>query len=181
MSQSSHSGARPSGVTSILWALLSFALFAFVARIWVSKTGSGDIVADERSNKRIELRKKVDQDDSERLTKVAWVDKAKGVVHLPIGRAKELVVLELAAKKPAASSVALDPVLPTPPAYDPNATEPQPPALPSAPQGSDTIRFSAPPIDGSVSSGATQKNEGASSVPASDAPQAKNPEPLSPK
>jgi hypothetical protein len=180
MSQSSHSGTRPSGVTSILWALLSFALFGLVTRIWVSKTDSGDVVTAERSEKRIQLRKKVDQEDTDRLTKVAWIDKGKGIVHLPVARAKELALQELGARRPVASSVALDPVLPMPAAYDPKAVEPQPPALPSSPQGSDTIRFASAPLDTPVQPGGGQKGDGAPPAQTSDAPPAKSPEPLSP-
>jgi hypothetical protein len=176
MSQSSHSSARPSGFASILWALLSVALFALVATVWVSRTGSVDIVSEERAQKRLQLREKVDHEDSQRLNAVAWVDKAKGVVQLPIGRAKEVGLEGVRARKPAPSAVALDPVLPMPPAFDPRSSEPQPPALPSSPQGADTIRFTTSAPDASVVPAANLKSD--SSVPATapDASQNKAPE-----
>lgn len=151
MSQSSHPDGRPSGVTSILWGLLSIALFILVATIWIAKTGPVDVVSAERAQKRVQLREKLDQEDAQWLTRAAWVDKSKGVVQLPVGRAKEIAVVELKSRKQAPSNVALDPVLPLPPPYDPKSTEPQPPALPSSPQGADTIRFtsSAPAPDAS--------------------------------
>ena len=68
---------------------------------------------------------------------------SKGVVRLPIADAKKVALSELQAKKPAPSSVKVEPPLPMP-VIDPNATEPPPPALTSAPQGADTIYFPAP-------------------------------------
>lgn len=167
MSQSSHSAPRPSGVASILWALLTIALFVVLAAVSIDKTGSRDVVSEERAQKRIDLRAKVDGDDSQRLNTLAWVDQAKGIVQLPISRAKEVAIEELKARKQSPSSVALDPVLPLPPAFDPNASEPQPPALPSSPQGADTVRFSAPAVDPAVSSAPAQQSTGPSpaSVP----------------
>ena len=73
----------------------------------------------------------------------AWVDKAKGTVHVPIADAMKLVVADLRAKKPAPSSVKVEAPLPMPVA-DPNSAEPPPAALPSAPQGADTVRFAQP-------------------------------------
>ena len=76
-------------------------------------------------------------------TTAAWVDQAKGVVRIPISDAKRVVQADLKAKKPAPSTVKVEPPLPMP-VVDPNATEPPLPALPSAPQGADTIYFPAP-------------------------------------
>ena len=151
MSQSSHTVPRPSGVVSILWALLTIALFVVLAAVSIDKTGIKDVVSEERAQKRIDLRAKVDGDDAQRLNTLAWVDKSKGIVQLPLSRAKEVAIEELKARKQAASTVALDPVLPLPPPFDPKASEPQPPALPSSPQGADTIRFSAVTVDSAAS------------------------------
>jgi hypothetical protein len=68
------------------------------------------------------------------------------VVRLPVDQAMKLVAADLAGKKPAPSTVKVDPPLPMPPPYDPNAAEPAPGALPSSPQGSDTIRFDPPVV-----------------------------------
>ena len=71
------------------------------------------------------------------------MDKAKGAVRVPVADVYTATVTELKAKKPAPSQVKVEPPLPMP-VIDPKATEPPPPALPSAPQGADTIRFAAP-------------------------------------
>jgi hypothetical protein len=73
------------------------------------------------------------------------VDQAKGVVRIPIEDAKKAVLAELKSKKVGPSQVKVDPWLPMPPPADPNAAEPPPPALTSAPQGADTIRFETAP------------------------------------
>lgn len=100
----------------------------------------------KRGQLRIEAREKLDQANLEQLTTATWVDKEKGVVRLPVDRAMNLVAADLAGKKPAPSTVKVEPPLPMPPPYDPNAAEPAPGALPSSPQGSDTIRFD-PPVE----------------------------------
>lgn len=98
----------------------------------------------KRAQQRIEAREKLDKAADEQLATTDWVDKSKGVVRLPLSDAMRLVAVELATKKPAPSQVKVDPPLPMPPPYDPNSKEPPISALPSAPQGADTIRFEAP-------------------------------------
>jgi hypothetical protein len=98
----------------------------------------------KRATQRLEARAKLDQTDREALSSAAWVDKEKGIVRLPIDDAVKLAAKDLAGKKPAPSQVKVDPPLPMPPPYDPNSKEPPISALPSAPQGADTIRFDPP-------------------------------------
>jgi DNA polymerase III subunit gamma/tau len=97
-----------------------------------------------RAAQRIEAREKLDQADRDALTTASWVDKEKGLVRLPVADAIKLVAQDLATKKPAPSQVKVDAPLPMPPPFDPNSKEPPVSALPSAPQGADTIRFDPP-------------------------------------
>jgi hypothetical protein len=97
----------------------------------------------KRAAARIAVREKLDKETAALLTTEGWVDKAKGVVRVPVTDVYTATIAELAAKKPAPSQIKVEPPLPMP-VIDPKATEPPPPALPSAPQGADTIRFAAP-------------------------------------
>ncbi len=106
--------------------------------------GPGNEIEKKRAEQRIATREKLEAEVSAKLQTSGWVDKAKGIAHVPVAEAVPLVVAELRAKKPAPSQIKVDPVLPMPPPYDPNAAEPAPLALTSAPQGADTIRFTAP-------------------------------------
>lgn len=100
-------------------------------------------VEPRRAAQRIEIRTKLDAEALAKLNSEGWVDKAKGIAHVPIAQAMTMVVAELSAKKPAPSAVKVEAPLPMPVA-DPASTEPPPAALPSAPQGADTIRFALP-------------------------------------
>jgi hypothetical protein len=134
---------QPSGLGTLLWALGFFFAFSLLVVIFVRSAGPGEGYEDKRSAFRLKIKEDRAKDDSEKLTTVGWVDQAKGVVRVPIADAKKLVATELKAKKPAPSSVKVEPPLPMP-VIDPKATEPPPPALTSAPQGADTIYFPAP-------------------------------------
>ena len=99
-----------------------------------------DAVDLRRAAERLANRTKLDEAAEKQLSSFGWVDKAKGTVHLPISDAIALVVRDLSAKKPTASAVKVDAILPMP-VVDPKSSEPAPSALPSSPQGADTVRF----------------------------------------
>jgi hypothetical protein len=127
----------------------SLAAVFLVAVIFVWTIASGPRPSDldtKRADQRIATRAKLDKEDADALTTEAWVDKAKGIVRVPVASILAATAKELAAKKPAPSQVKVEAPLPAP-VVDPNSTEPPPPAMPSAPQGADTIHFAtlAPP------------------------------------
>src|SRR5258707_8714802 len=116
-----------------------------VAALFVFSIAAGPRPSDldtKRAEQRIAVRTKLEKEANDALTPEAWVDKAKGIVRVPVASVLAATAKELAAKKPAPSQVKVEPPLPMP-VIDPNATEPPMPALPSAPQGADTIRFAA--------------------------------------
>ncbi len=124
----------------------SAAAFVVVAAIFIFALGAkkpANEVEQKRAAQRVETRTKLETEALEKLNSEGWVDKAKGTVHVSIADAMTLTVADLSAKKPAPSSVKVEASLPMP-VSDPNATEPPPAALPSAPQGADTIRFAMP-------------------------------------
>jgi hypothetical protein len=134
---------QPSGFGTLLWSLCFFFVFALVVAAIVRSAGRGTGYEDTRAAYRLKIKDDRAKDDFEKLTTAGWVDQAKGVVRLPVADAKKIMVAELKAKKPAPSSVKIEPPLPMP-VIDPKATEPPLPALTSAPQGADTIYFPAP-------------------------------------
>jgi hypothetical protein len=137
---------QPSGFRTFVWAIFFFFVFALVIVILVRSTGSAETYEDKRATERRTVREETIKDAQTRLASAAMVDQAKGVVRIPIEEAKKAVLAELKSRPVGPSAVKVDPWLPMPPPADPNAAEPPPPALTSAPQGADTIRFeTAPP------------------------------------
>ena len=133
----------PNGFVVILGSAAAFVVIAAIFAGALAKKNPGNEVEQKRAAQRYEARTKLDAEAQEKLNSEGWMDKAKGTVHVSIAEAMTLVVADLSAKKPAPSSVKVEPPLPMP-VIDPNSTEPPPAALPSAPQGADTIRFALP-------------------------------------
>src|SRR5438552_19041309 len=61
----------------------------------------GDTYERMRDKERVKKLKEVRDEAAKALTSYAWVDKNKGTARLPIDRAMELTVADLANKKPA--------------------------------------------------------------------------------
>jgi hypothetical protein len=136
---------QPSGFRTFAWAVFFFFVFAFVIVTLVRNTGKTEAYEDTRAKERRTIREDLVKEARAQLANAAFVDQAKGVVRIPIEDAKKAVLAELKSKPVGPSQVKVDPWLPMPPPADPNAAEPPPPALTSAPQGADTIRFETAP------------------------------------
>jgi hypothetical protein len=153
-----------------------------VAGLFVFSIAAGPQPSDldkKRAEGRIAVRTKLEKEAADALTTEAWVDKAKGIVRVPVGSVLAATAKELAAKKPAPSQVKVEPPLPMP-VIDPAATEPPPPALPSAPQGADTIRFASVAEAAPAPAPAAAAPATPPAVPATPAPPAANPPPAPP-
>ena len=90
-----------------------------------------------RAAERAKAHQELEAENTQKLQNYAWVDKAKGTVQIPIGRAMELAIVELNSKKPAAAGPIATPA-PSPaaspagqPAASPNAS-PAPAASPAS-------------------------------------------------
>ena len=140
-SETSH--RTPNAFVVFLGTAAAFGVVALVFGGRLASYKPVDEVETKRAAQRLEARTKLDTEAQAKLDSLGWVDKAKGTVHVPIADAMKLVVADLRAKKPAPSSVKVEAPLPLPVA-DPKSAEPPPAALPSAPQGADTVRFPAP-------------------------------------
>jgi hypothetical protein len=81
--------------------VLLFALFGVIVVAVIGPTPRGDSYEQMRAEARAKKLKDAREEDSKALTSYAWIDKNKGTVRLPIDRAMELTVADLANKKPA--------------------------------------------------------------------------------
>ena len=114
-----------------LGILLLFMLFGVIVLAVVGPSVRTDQYEQTRAKKRADILKGLREEDAKTLTSYSWVDKAKGSAHIPIERAMQLTMAELAQKKPAAAY----PIATPPPAPEaPAATATNPPeAKPAAP------------------------------------------------
>jgi hypothetical protein len=78
-----------------------FMIFGLIVLALIGPSPRTDNYEQTRAKKRLENLKKLREEDATALTTYAWVDKEKGSAHIPIARAMQLSVKELAQKKPA--------------------------------------------------------------------------------
>lgn len=81
--------------------VLLFALFGLLAWALMGAMPRGDDYEEKRGKARTEKLKAYREEISKQSGGYAWVDKAKGTVRMPIDRAIELSVTELAQRQPA--------------------------------------------------------------------------------
>ena len=160
-----NSQRAPSGFGTFMLGLATLAFLAVLLIVLIkAETPLKDTADAERGELRLKKRTELEKDWADKLHTVAWVDKAKGVVQVPIDDAIKSVAGELKAKKVAKSAVKVPPPLPAP-VVDPKSTEPPLPALPSAPQGSDLIHFPAPAPSASAAPAADSTNVAVNATP----------------
>src|SRR5215475_1038064 len=155
-----------------LGVVFLFVLFGLIVLAVIGPSPRSSDFEETRAKKRMEKLKALREETQNDLTTYAWVDKNKGVARIPIDRAMELTVADLAQKKPAPAGPIATPAAQAPPAAAPPtggspapAAHQQPgtaqPAQPSAPAGSPAAQSAA------SSPLASQQSP---SVPASPAP-----------
>jgi hypothetical protein len=83
--------------------VLLFALFGIIVLAIIGPMPRGSDYEETRAKKRMEQLKTVREDAEKALNTYAWIDKNKGVVQIPISRAMELTVADLAKQKPASA------------------------------------------------------------------------------
>ncbi len=96
--QVAHSRAPLSTWVGIV---LLFALFGIIVLAVIGPGPRGSSYEETRAKKRAEALKTTRDEATKALTTYGWIDKNKGTAHIPIDRAMELTVAELAQKKPA--------------------------------------------------------------------------------
>ncbi len=80
--------------------VLLFALFGVIVLAVIGPAPRRSDYEETRAKKRIDDLKTLHEEAEKALNTYGWVDKNKGVARIPISRAMELTVAELAKKKP---------------------------------------------------------------------------------
>ena len=135
-----------------LGIVLLFLFFGIFVLVLVAATPHGNNYEAKRARAREEKLKTTRDAATKELSAYAWVDKAKGVARIPIDRAMQLTMRDLASKKPAAANPIETAALTPAPAP---VASPAPPVSP-APTAAGA---SATPKPTSVQ-GATSENRG---------------------
>jgi hypothetical protein len=133
--QSAHSIAYSRAPFSTwLGIVCLFALFGLIVLAVIGPSPRTSDYEEARAKKRMEKLKALQEENQKDLTTYAWVDKNKGVARIPIDRAMEVTVADLAQKKPApAGPIATPPAQTAPAAASPAPAAPQRAAVSSPP------------------------------------------------
>jgi hypothetical protein len=100
--QSAHSIAYSRAPLSTwLGIVCLFLLFGLIVLAIIGPSPRTSDYEEARAKKRIEKLKALREENQKELTTYTWLDKNKGVARIPIDRAMELTVADLAQKKPA--------------------------------------------------------------------------------
>ena len=148
--QVAHSRAPLSTWVGIV---LLFALFGIIVLAVIGPAPRGSTYEETRAKKRMENLKTVRDEAAKALATYGWIDKNKGIAHIPIDRAMELAVADLAQKKPAPAGpiptpepqAAAAPASPAPASPAPAASPQTSPAQPAAPPPAQAPVSSSPP------------------------------------
>src|SRR6266404_2945158 len=121
----------PAPFSTWVGVVLLFALFGAIVVAVVGPSPRGDTYEQMRAEARAKKLKDARDEDAKALTTYAWVDKNKGTVRLPIDRAMELTVADLANKNPAPAYAITAPESSAAPAPSPQSSAAAPAASPS--------------------------------------------------
>jgi hypothetical protein len=127
--------------------VLLFTLFGVIVLAVIGPGPRGSDYEETRAKKRMENLKTSREEAAKALTTYGWIDKNKGVARIPIDRAMELTVAELAQQKPAPAGpiAAPEPQAAAAPASPAPAGSPQPGAAQPSASPSPQTPSSPPP------------------------------------
>ena len=132
VTSSPAAGRSPISFGAWLGVVLLFLFFGIFVFVFVAATPHGNAYEEKRAKAREEKLKTSRDAATKDLNSYGWVDKGKGVARIPIDRAMELTLRDLASKKPEpANPIAT-------PAEAQAATTPPPPAVSPVPSASGT-------------------------------------------
>jgi hypothetical protein len=162
--------------------VLLFALFGVIVLAIIGPSPRGSDYEETRAKKRVENLKTLRDEADKALTTSGWIDKNKGVAHIPIEHAMELTVAELAKQKPAPAGPIATPEAQATASAPASAASPAPATSPkpSGAQASPQAVAPAAPQGAAVSSpqpspaAQTSASPAASQAPTSPSP-AKSP------
>src|SRR6266545_1595963 len=139
--------------------VLLFALFGVIVLAVIGPMPRGSDYEETRAKKRVENLKTLREEADKALTTYGWIDKNKGVARIPVGRAMELTVADLAKQKPAPAGPIATPQ-PQATASAPASAAPASPAPVGSPQPGGASPAASP---------STQASPAAQSLPPSPA------------
>jgi len=141
--------------------VLLFALFGVIVLAIIGPSPRTSDYEETRAKKRVENLKTLRDEADKALTSYAWVDKNKGVARIPIERAIELTVIDLAKQKPAPAGPIATPETQATAAV---GTSPAP-ASPPAPAGSPQSGGASPVVPPAAQAPASPSPAARSSSP----------------
>ena len=160
--QIAHSRAP---LSTWLGIVLLFALFGVIVLAIIGPSPRGSDYEETRAKKRIENLKTLREEADKALTTYGWTDKNKGVARIPIERAMELTVADLAKQKPAPAGPIATPAAEGA-ASPPASPAPASPAPASSPQAGGSQPVAPPAVQTPTSaSPAAQSSPAASATP----------------
>jgi hypothetical protein len=143
--QSAHSIAYSRAPFSTwLGIVCLFALFGLIVLAVIGPSPRTNDYEEARAKKRMEKLKALREETQKDLTTYAWVDKNKGVARIPIDRAMEVTVADLAQKKPAPAGPIATPATQAAPAAAPATGGSPAPAASQQPSAAQPGQPSAP-------------------------------------
>jgi len=154
-----------------LGVVLLFFMFGLIVLAVIGPASRGTDYEQKRAAERMKKLQAQREQDKAALSGYAWVDKNKGTVRIPIDRAMELAMTDLAKKKPAPAGPIVTPGSAAPSAEAGGAAAPASPSgspPPSTkPKGAATEGHNAQPAAGTNPPGAAPNTQpGASATPA---------------
>ena len=132
--------------------VLLFALFGLIVFAVIGPAPRGSNYEETRAKKRADTLKTTRDEATKALTTYGWIDKNKGIAHIPIDRAMELAVVDLARQKPVPAGpiatpepqAAAAPASPAPASPAPGASPQTSPAQPAASPPAQTTVLPSP-------------------------------------
>ena len=167
--QTAHSiGYSRAPLSTWLGIVCLFGLFGIIVLAVIGPSSRTSDYEEMRAKKRMERLKALQEENQKELTTYTWIDKNKGVARIPIDRAMEVTVADLAQKKPARAGPIATPAAQAPPtAGSPAAAaSPQGAAVSSSPAEA-AAKVGPPPSAAASAPPAAQQS---SPSPASPAP-----------
>jgi hypothetical protein len=110
--------------------VLLFALFGVIVLAIIGPAPRKSDYEETRAKKRVENLKTLREEADKALTTYGWIDKTKGLARIPIERAMELTVAELAKQKPAPAGPIATPEAQATASAPASATSPAPATSP---------------------------------------------------
>ncbi|MBA3831921.1 MAG: hypothetical protein H0X34_08510 [Chthoniobacterales bacterium] len=121
-----------------LWAVLLFVFFGLIVAITFGAMRRSSTYEADRAAVRAEKLKTAREDWSKTANSYGWVDKTKGVAHIPIARAMELELTDLQGRKPAPAGPIATPAPAAVPVTATGAPQPTNPPVTAPPATSPT-------------------------------------------